>query len=257
MAIDTAAVRSRRALLSGVLGGAAALVAGALGRPLSAQSADGDVIHVGDEVSGFRTTSITASSGTAISGISSDFTGGTGVNGTATATEGGGTGVMGQTYGPDGFGVHGVARAQSGKSFGVFGQAASTEGIGVYGSAWAISGRTFGVYGQSQSAEGRGVTGIAGAPTGNSIGVAGQSVSTEGIGVFGGAIAPSGTSYGVMGRSDSTDGRGGYFVGVAAQVRLQPASSAHPTSGQPGDLFVDSSGGLWFCKGETSWKQLA
>jgi hypothetical protein len=54
------------------------------------------------------------------------------------------------------------------------------------------------------------------------------------------------------------EGRGAQFKGKAAQVRLQPSSSAtHPKHGQRGDLFVDNFGRLWFCKGDTVWKQLA
>jgi hypothetical protein len=34
-------------------------------------------------------------------------------------------------------------------------------------------------------------------------------------------------------------------------------ATSHPGSGAKGDLFVDTSGRLWFCKGGMSWKQLA
>lgn len=41
-------------------------------------------------------------------------------------------------------------------------------------------------------------------------------------------------------------------------MKLQPGSPAtHPTTGQAGDLYVDKSIRLWFCKGGTAWKQLA
>ena len=53
-------------------------------------------------------------------------------------------------------------------------------------------------------------------------------------------------------------GRGGRFKGGAAAVNLAPSSApSHPVSGQIGDLFLDSTGRLWFCKGTTTWKQLA
>jgi hypothetical protein len=59
-------------------------------------------------------------------------------------------------------------------------------------------------------------------------------------------------------RGGASNGRGGLFSGSVAQVRLQPSSAAtHPSSGQKGDLFVDTSGRLWFCKGGTTWKQVA
>lgn len=56
----------------------------------------------------------------------------------------------------------------------------------------------------------------------------------------------------------STKGRGGSFKGGAAAVTLVPSSATtHPSSGTAGDLFVDSSKRLWFCKGGTTWKQIA
>jgi hypothetical protein len=64
---------------------------------------------------------------------------------------------------------------------------------------------------------------------------------------------------GVAGHSSL--GRGGVFSGLKAAVRLLPAEqSSHPARGQRGDLVVDSTGRLWYCKkGGTSpvWKQLA
>lgn len=55
--------------------------------------------------------------------------------------------------------------------------------------------------------------------------------------------------------------RGGSFSGNAAQINLVPSSlSTHPTSGAKGDLFVDSSGRLWYCRlggSIATWKQLA
>ena len=57
---------------------------------------------------------------------------------------------------------------------------------------------------------------------------------------------------------DSALGRGGHFRGKKAQVKLEPSAAAtHPASGQRGDLFVDKSGRLWFCKGGTTWVKLA
>jgi hypothetical protein len=66
----------------------------------------------------------------------------------------------------------------------------------------------------------------------------------------------AGTGPGVQG--ESVNGRGGLFTGKVAQVRLLPSTAAtHPASGLAGDLFVDASARLWFCKGGTTWKQLA
>jgi hypothetical protein len=46
--------------------------------------------------------------------------------------------------------------------------------------------------------------------------------------------------------------------GQDAQARLVPSASAtHPARGTAGDLFVDSSKRLWFCKGASTWRQIA
>jgi len=60
-------------------------------------------------------------------------------------------------------------------------------------------------------------------------------------------------------RGIGAKGRGGEFSGATAQIRLLPAGTL-PASGQTGDLFVDSSGGLHYCKagGSTAtWVKLA
>ena len=78
-------------------------------------------------------------------------------------------------------------------------------------------------------------------------------------GVTGDAVvgySQTANSRGVLGLS--TNGRGGAFSGKAAQVQLLASTATtHPTSGLRGDLFVDNSGRLWFCKGGTTWRQLA
>ncbi len=62
----------------------------------------------------------------------------------------------------------------------------------------------------------------------------------------------------VSGRGTGASGRGGVFQGQAAAVQLVGSSRAtHPSSGRRGDLVVDASGRLWFCKGGTTWRQLA
>ncbi len=69
-------------------------------------------------------------------------------------------------------------------------------------------------------------------------------------------LQTNGTGYGV--EAVSKNGRGVYAAGKLAQLRLQPATAAtHPTSGAAGDLFVDRSKRLWFCKGGTRWVQVA
>lgn len=64
---------------------------------------------------------------------------------------------------------------------------------------------------------------------------------------------------GVAGHSKNS--RGGIFSGGAAQLKLVPGSLAsHPVSGEQGDIYLDSSGNLWFCKHggvHATWKLIA
>lgn len=61
-----------------------------------------------------------------------------------------------------------------------------------------------------------------------------------------------------LGGNGGSAGRGAVLISNIAQLRLQPSTlGSHPASGQAGDLFVDASKRLWFCKGGTVWKQLA
>ena len=136
-----------------------------------------------------------------------------------------------------------------------------------YGLSASSSGSGLGV--QGWSAKGIGVNGVSNA--GGSSGVLGQSKGGTGVlGVSGGGPAPAShaktgvfgvanqdaVAVGVLGQS--TTGRGGVFKGKLAQLRLPPSSAAsHPHAGQPGDVFVDSSYRLWFCKGGAAWTQLA
>jgi len=79
----------------------------------------------------------------------------------------------------------------------------------------------------------------------------------SGAGVWGTNASAVHAGIGVVGVG-GTIGRGGRFRGGAAAVQLQPSTaSTHPSSGQAGDLFVDASHRLWFCKGGTTWHQLA
>jgi hypothetical protein len=87
---------------------------------------------------------------------------------------------------------------------------------------------------------------VQGAHTGKS----GSAVSGQVSNAKNAAAAVAGTG--------SSIGRGGQFAGGAAQLRLVPGGT-RPTSGQTGDLFVDSGGHLHYCKhgGSTAtWVQL-
>jgi hypothetical protein len=185
---------------------------------------------------------------------------------------GAGDAIVGSCLGGGGAGVVGVSRTQEG----VYGS--SVDGPGVYGasqSSNAVVGHIGssgtdngfnGVYGTNAST-GNGVFGEVTNALNNSanavLGIhrgSGNCVfGYKPAGASGDAVvgySQTATSRGVLGIS--TNGRGGAFTGKAAQVQLLPSSATtHPSSGARGDLFVDNSGRLWFCKGSTTWKQLA
>jgi hypothetical protein len=63
---------------------------------------------------------------------------------------------------------------------------------------------------------------------------------------------------GVGVNASSALGIGGLFAGQVAPIQLVPSTAAsHPAKGSAGELFVDHSNRLWFCKGGTNWHQLA
>jgi hypothetical protein len=110
---------------------------------------------------------------------------------------------------------------------------------------------------------------LAGVTQGAGPGLHGRGEGT-GNGVWGEVRGPTKTQSAVLGTTtgtgaaiegNSSAGRGGVFRGKKAQVRFVPSSATtKPTTGQRGDLFVDSSGRLWYCKtggSVTGWKQLA
>lgn len=215
---------SRRALLAGA--------AGALGRaqPVSA-AADFDLVHLGVNNDAATTTT-----------VHNTNNGYTAFSGEAT---GEGIGLSG--FSQSGDGVH----AYSGSGTGVY---ATGGGTGVYG----FSGSSYGVYGFSFSGS---TPAAVGQSAGGNTGLQGFSgpddppASPAKTGVHGSASQDA-TAVGVLGESAS--GRGGLFAGARAQVRLKPSTAlTHPASGQKGDLFVDKSGRLWFCRGSTSWTRLA
>jgi len=110
---------------------------------------------------------------------------------------------------------------------------------------------------------------IAGVTSGAGAGVHGSS-SGSGNGVRGELFDAAQTQSAILGTTEGTGpaiegnsilGRGGVFRGKKAQVRLVASmATTKPSKGLRGDLFVDSTGRLWYCKtgnSITGWKQLA
>lgn len=204
MSLDTTIPRSRRALLAAALGAAAATVAGALGRPFPVTAANGDVVHVGDSLTGTQTTTLTntvsdpatlgknaingvATAGLGIygrsasaSGVYGTSTSGPGVSGVSVAD----AGVAGRSDGPRG----GVAGASISNYAGVVGY--SWSGAPVGGVLPDAPAKT-GVYGAaSQDVTARGVFGQ------TTIGIGVLGAATTGFGVWGSSASGCGV-YGV------------------------------------------------------------
>jgi len=243
VSVDTNIPRSRRAMLAGLLGAAAASVASALGRPAPSDATNGGAIVLGSQPSGtldgtgtneataataiYTTTFVAFSVRTSAlanglvgwtsnTGVGttygvfgrSDASTGRGAFGYVTHTTGANYGVYGQTQSTAGVGVQGVAAAATGLTYGVYGQALSPDGTGVYGFGSAASGEASGVVGVTASPNGTGVTGYNRNSSGQGVGVYGSSGSTSGRGVSGYASSFTGTGEGVYGQSNAIDGTG-------------------------------------------------
>jgi hypothetical protein len=196
----------------------------------------------------------------------SDPPDGTGVSGFSVQ----GNGIVGKTQGLDRCGVYGENTAvleqptpkrgerdfiERGRGVGV--QGVSKHGFGVNG----VSSHTDGMFGEANSFASSGVYGLnhySGDPHGRDL---------EGLVDFRQADR---TSYGVTGHADDVHGIGvrgmskhGYgatLQGGRAPLRLLPAETrGAPKSGhhEVGELFVDSNGDLYFCKGPGNWKKIA
>jgi hypothetical protein len=227
MSIDTAMRQSRRALLGGAIGGLAALVANALGRPAIVAAHDPDDVRLGTDNStaGFTIVQCTTE-------------GGNGFQGTAHGD--GSWGLVGNS--DTGVGVYGLG----GTGTGVYGTTGDG-GNSVVGEKTTAGSAVWGNIKSSTSTDGA----VVGTTIGHGPGVRGVN-NSDGRGTWGKAL---GTGEGVYG--ESALGRGGLFVGKKAQIRLAPSTATtHPSSGSAGDIFVDASKRVWFCKGGSTWVRL-
>jgi hypothetical protein len=231
MTVNAQIVRTRRSFLGAALGAAAAGLASAIARPSAALATtdDGSVIHVGDQKNAVTTTTLLKNQGLVQT-------------------------VLWVELEPT------IDIPQSDSAAAIVGISSATYGVGVSGHAATGTG----VIGSS----GKG-TGVQAICTGSGFGL--EASCDDNIGVYstsanGIAVNASGGEIGVLGfsrkqvgvRGESIDGRGALFIGGPAQIRLAPSSDpTHPGSGKAGDLFVDKSHRLWFCKGGTIWVKLA
>ena len=249
MSIGISSRSSRRTLLTAAAGGAAAVVVTAIAGAAPVTAAPDPVVLGSDNNDTNHRTRITNTTGAAFQAIGTN----------------GGTGADGRS--DSGIAVYGY----SGTGQGVFGESPTT-GVYALGADSGTALEAYSAAGTAMSVHTDGGLCVQARNTTNSSpAVLGWSNGGVGLHGFSGAINPtdgplntgvygaasgSSASTGVVGASES--GRGGSFSGKLAQLRLAPSSAtSHPHSGQKGDFFVDSKTRLWFCKGGTTWKQLA
>lgn len=227
MAIDNPIPRTRRAILAASLGGLAATVAAALGRPTRAHAANGDAVILGLENLSTTETGVTCGTDNATAfyghsngvgnGLLGESSTGAGVRGTSTSGSG-------------------VAGTSTGSATGVWGATAS--GMGVHGQSTSGTG----VHGNSQSSYGvRGISPSYVAVKGESVLSNGIDGTTDsGIGVQG----SSNSSWGVHGVSQSSWGVYGWSttgVGVYASTSALKSGFALQAVGR---VKFDNSAGL-------------
>jgi hypothetical protein len=242
------ALQSRRALLAGALGGLAATVAAALGRPHEASAAAGSALIIGSEANNAgsaNTQLLTNSSVVAFKLLQQGP--GTALMGYATPATGGTRGVYGRSDSPNGFGVQ--ARNAGASGFGAAVQAIGGNNTGINASSdnvtrsavYAHHGDTSGTAVHGESGAGIGVYGISSSGTSvrgysDSSGTAVRGISSSGYGVWGtsssnvGVFGFSTSAYGVYGYSGST--YAGYFDGslyaTSANAAIKNFRIDHP-----------------------------
>jgi hypothetical protein len=173
--------RSRRSLLTGLIGGLAAFVVQGLAKPGVSRAADGDPVVLGQQNDATAVTTITDSSA-----------GGAGLVGIGTS------GLSGISFDSGGYGVSGTAPGSGG--YGVYGQ--SNSGTGVFGSGLGYGGEFFGISGVMGHGSLNGVLGAAGALGATGVFGIGNAFSGA-TGVWGQASA-----YGVRGEATLETGAG-------------------------------------------------
>jgi hypothetical protein len=254
VAIDLDVRRSRRTLLAAIAGAASGAVAATFSRAQRALAAtdDGTPIAVGYAYVSHRTTALVNNYNDITPFSASSEHGGTGVWAESVAGSGvfassvSGSGLVARSK--TGTGVHGISNFTGGTSetfpAAVVGEVDLKASVSILGNNYATSGLAQGVQGTTDSPKGLATTGWA---RKNGIGV---------VGVSGASFPSVPARTGVYGKAPN--GRGVVASGGVAQLRLVPSTAAnHPASGAVGDLFLDKSHRLWFCKGGTVWKQIA
>ncbi|HEX2221958.1 MAG TPA: hypothetical protein VHK06_05485 [Candidatus Limnocylindria bacterium] len=238
MSVDVRTSHTRRALLAGALGGAAALAARALGRPVRTAAATGDPVIAGQSNTADATTILAKSEG-GFPALDVDTPSGTAIIGR------GSLGVQGESHDPQGLGtgVFGLGGfVEGGSSIGVHGDGdTGLLGTGAFfGGAslsWALG---VGMYGSASDS--------APPPVHLGAGVIGQSDEMAGLVGFTGLEAPQPTPHtGIYGRSTTggTAGRGlaGHCPqGIGLLGQTDTGTGVRAYAGQPAGLALRVSG---------------
>lgn len=210
---------NRRGILRAALGIAAATIG--VGAVVETRSGTAHAASVAFDASGYGGIAVLGTGSSGATGISGSSTDGFGVHGGSMSASASAAGVHARGYGAA---TELIGTSDDGN--GVVAQSATFDAIHAIGGGGIRSG----VF-----AEGRGGYGVAATSTGG-----GGRAAVYGIGISG--------SVGVQASSDS--GYGVSAQGGLAPLYLKPAGSVGPPSSgthQLGELFVDSSGSLYFC----------
>ena len=225
MTVETAAPRSRRAMLMGALGGLAGLLGSRLATPDTVTAAAGSNLVIGSQTNNAGTSDTQLTTNSSVIAFKLLQNGpGTGLMGYATDATGATRGVYGRSDSKDGDGVQGRNAGVGGSGAGVRAIGGSNPGVIATGTTGVQgTGTGYGVYGS-------GSTGVFG--TGDT----GVSAIGNMYGVYGSA-----TSYGVVG--SATTNAGYFFGNVHVQGTLSKTAGAfridHPLD--PANSFLQHS----------------
>jgi hypothetical protein len=243
------------------LGGAAAAVgAGSvLLRPDAAGATTAAMTFGAENNAGATATGLTSSNGTDALHVTNSGTGAA-INASLTASNNTHAAVhaINASTDPNSAAVYGKMTDPAATGNGVVGLAFT--GAGVMGASGSSGPGVLGIAGDAQAV-------IAWASDNNSAPALEAEHDGDGHGVYSHLESDTNASAALRGKTLGTGagvdassalGVGGKFSGKKARLYLVPSSaSSHPTTGTPGQLFVDKYKRLWYCKGTSRWIQLA
>jgi hypothetical protein len=242
--------------------GGAAAAAGAgnvLLRPDAAGATTAAMTFGSENNAGATGTGLTSSNGTDTLHVTNSGTGAV-INANLTATNNAHAAIhaLNASTDPNSSAVYGEMTDPAATGNGVVGLAFT--GAGVMGSSGGTGPGILGIAGDAQAV-------VAWASDNNSAPALEAEHDGDGHGVYSHLESDTNASAALRGKTLGTGagvdassalGVGGKFSGKKAQLYLVPSTaSSHPSTGTPGQLFVDRYKRLWYCKGTSTWIQLA